>query len=160
AKEIAMPFRAGETLTYNVAWSAFSSAATVQLSVPERKDVSGWHTWHFRAAAHTISTVRTLFTVDDQFDSYTDAITLESREFEENLDEMGRKKAQTFHFIPQGQSARDQTAAVIVLPGTRDPLGALYSLRGVDWKNAQELRTPVYDGSKMYELRARLEAPA
>src|SRR5215470_2867421 len=38
AREITMPFRAGETLTYNVAWSAFSSAATVQLSVPERKD--------------------------------------------------------------------------------------------------------------------------
>ena len=72
-KESPMPFRPGETLTYRVSWAAFSSAASLQLSVPERRDLFGWQTWHFRALAHTLSPVRTLFAVDDQFDSYTDA---------------------------------------------------------------------------------------
>jgi Protein of unknown function (DUF3108) len=157
-KDVAMPFRIGETLNYEVAWATFSTAASVQLSVPERRDVLGWGTWHFRATAHTESPVRTLFTIDDQFDSYTDAATLESRQFEMYLDELGRKQNQTFHFVTEGQSAPGGVPVVIVLPGTRDPLGALYALRSVDWPHTQELRVPVYDGRNLYELRAHLEA--
>lgn len=153
-----MPFRIGETLNYEVAWATFSTAASVQLSVPERRDVLGWGTWHFRATAHTESPVRTLFTIDDQFDSYTDAATLESRQFEMYLDELGRKQNQTFHFVAEGQPAPGGVPVVIVLPGTRDPLGALYALRSVDWPHTQELRVPVYDGRNLYELHARMEA--
>lgn len=157
-KDVPMPFRIGETLNYEVAWATFSTAASVQLSVPERRDVLGWGTWHFRATAHTQSPVRTLFTIDDEFDSYTDAATLESRQFEMYLDELGRKQNQTFHFVAQGQPAPGGVPVVIVLPGTRDPLGALYALRCVDWPHTQELRVPVYDGRNLYELHAHLEA--
>lgn len=157
-KDVPMPFRIGETLNYEVAWATFSTAASVQLSVPERRDVLGWGTWHFRATAHTQSPVRTLFTIDDQFDSYTDTTTLESRQFEMYLDELGRKQNQTFHFVAQGQPAPGGVPVVIVLPGTRDPLGALYALRSVDWPHTQELRVPVYDGRNLYDLRAHLEA--
>lgn len=153
-----MPFRVGETLNYNVAWAAFSTAASVQLAVPEQRDIFGWGTWHFRALAHTLSPVRSLFTIDDQFDSYTDAATLESRQFELYLDEMGRKHDQVLHLIPQGQSPRGGVPAVIVLPGTRDPLGALYALRSVDWQRTPEFRAPVYDGRNLFEMRTRMEA--
>ena len=152
-KDVPMPFRIGETLNYEVAWATFSTAASVQLSVRER-----WGTWHFRANAHTESPVRTLFTIDDQFDSYTDAATLESRQFEMYLDELGRKQNQTFHFVAEGQPAPGGVPVVIVLPGTRDPLGALYALRSVDWPHTQEVRVPVYDGRNLYELRAHVEA--
>jgi hypothetical protein len=47
-----------------------------------------------------------------------------------------------------------------VSPGTRDPLGAVYALRGVDWQQTPESRAPVYDGRDVYEMRARLEIPA
>jgi len=157
-KDVPMPFRIGETLNYEVAWATFSTAASVQLSVPERRELSGWGTWHFRATAHTESPVRTLFTIDDQFDSYTDAATLESRQFEMYLDELGRKQNQTFHFVAQGQPAPGGVPVVIVLPGTRDPLGALYALRSVDWPHTQELRAPLYDGRNLYELHAHMEA--
>lgn len=157
-KDVPMPFHIGETLNYEVSWATFSTAASVQLSVAERRDLLGWGTWHFRATAHTQSPVRTLFTIDDQFDSYTDAATLESRQFEMYLDELGRKQNQTFHFIAQGQPAPGGVPVVIVLPGTRDPLGALYALRSVDWAHTQELRVPVYDGRNLYELHAHMEA--
>ena len=43
-KEQPMPFRAGETLNYNVSWAAFSTAASVQLNVNERRSLFGkWH---------------------------------------------------------------------------------------------------------------------
>jgi hypothetical protein len=158
--EAPMPFRIGEKLNYRVAWAAFTSAASIELTVPERRDLLGWGTWHFRALAHTLSPVRSLYSLDDQFDSYTDTATLESRQYETYLNEMGKKQEQVLHFLPEGQSSRGNGPGIVVSPGTRDPLGALYALRGVDWDHATEFKVPVYDGHDVYELRARLEVPA
>lgn len=155
-----VPFHIGETLNYRVSWAAFSSAASVQLSVPERRELFGWGTWHFRAVAHTMSSVRSLFEIDDQFDSYTDAATLESRQFELYLNEMGKKQDRVLHFVPEGQSPRGNQPAILLAPGTRDPLGALYALRGVDWEHTPEFRVSIYDGHDVYEMRARREVPA
>ncbi|MGH9745169.1 MAG: DUF3108 domain-containing protein [Candidatus Acidiferrales bacterium] len=158
--DVEMPFRIGEKLDYRVAWATFTNAASIQLTVPERRDLLGWGTWHFRASAHTLSPVRSLYALDDQFDSYTDTATLESRQYETYLNEMGKKQEQVMNFLPEGQSSRGNAAGIIVSPGTRDPLGALYALRGVDWDHATDFRVPVYDGRDVYELRARLEVPA
>jgi hypothetical protein len=158
AAEIPMPFRAGEILNYHVAWAIFPNAAALQMSVVERRNLLGWQTWHFRASAHSVVPARTLFAVDDQFDSYTDATTLESHQYEMYLNEMGSKQNEVLHLVPIGQSSRGNVAPVIVQPGTRDPLGALYALRAVDWQRTPDFRVPVYDGSNLYEVRARQES--
>src|ERR1700722_1123458 len=157
AVEGPMPFRIGETLNYDVAWSAFSSAATVQLCVPERREILGSRTWHFRAAAHTLSPLRTFMPMDDQIDSYTDTSTFESRQYETYLFEMGKKDNQILHFVVPGQSRRTSAPAVVVSPGTLDPLGALYMLRHVDWQRMPEFRAPVFDGADLVEMRAHLD---
>lgn len=154
-----MPFRAGETLDYQVAWAAFSNAADVQLNVVERRDLFGWETWHFRVTAHTTGTVRSLFAVDDQFDSYTDAASLESRQYEIYLNELGKKEQKLVHMLAPGQLPRAPGPTVAVPPGTRDPVGAFYALRGVDWKTTPEVRIAVYDGHDMYDVRAKVESP-
>ena len=154
-----MPFRVGEALNYQVSWAAFSTAASVQLNVVERRDLFGWATWHLRAAAHTAGSVRSLFAVDDQFDSYTDAAALESRQYEMYLNELGKKESKVVHMLPAGEVSRASGPSVVVPQGTRDPLGAFYVLRSVDWKATPQVRAPVYDGHDMYEVRANLEAP-
>jgi len=153
-----MPFHVGESLNYRVSWTAFADAAAFQLNVAERRNLFGWGTWHFRASAHTEGPVRSLFEIDDQFDSYTDAATLASRQYEVYLNELGRKQNQVVHMVATGEIARTSGPSVVVLPGTRDPLGALYVLRGVDWKATPEVRAPVYDGHDVYEIRAKLES--
>ena len=155
-----MPFHVGESLNYRVSWTAFAEAADFQMSVVERRNLFGWGTWHFRASAHTVGPVRSLFEIDDQFDSYTDAVSLASRQYEVYLSELGRKQNQVIHMVATGETARTSGPSVAVLPGTRDPLGALYVLRGVDWKTTPEVRAPVYDGHDVYEMRAKLESPA
>jgi hypothetical protein len=159
-REARMPFRIGEKLDYRVAWATFTNAASIELTVPERRDLMGWGTWHFRASAHTLSPMRAMIVLDDQFDSYTDAATLESRQYETYLNEMGQKQTEVFHFLPEGQPSRGHVAGVVVTPGTRDPLGAAYALRGVDWAQTPEFRAPVYDGHDVYDMRARLDVPA
>jgi hypothetical protein len=159
-KDLPMPFHVGETLNYRVSWSVFTNAANVQLNIPERRGLFDWPTWHFHASAHTLSPARSLATIDDQFDSYTDSVTLESRQFELHLDELGRKKEQTLYLLAAGQTPRPGVPATLVLADTRDPLGALYALRSVDWQKTPEYRAPVYDGRNLFDMRARLEAPS
>ncbi len=156
--EPTMPFRAGEILNYRVAWAILPNAAALQMNVVERRNLLGWQTWHFRASAHSENPARALFEVDDQFDSYTDTTTLESHQYELYLNEMGSQQNEVLHLIPVGQSARGAVAPVLVQPGTRDPLGAFYALRAVDWQRTPEFHVPVYDGSDLYEVRARQEA--
>jgi len=153
-----MPFRTGEILNYRVEWAIFANAAALQLNVVERRNLLGWQTWHFRASAHSEEPARTFFVVDDQFDSYTDATTLESHQYEMYLNELGSKENEVLHLVAIGQPNRGNVAPVIVQPGTRDPLGAFYALRAVEWQQTPEFHVPVYDGSDLYDVRARLEA--
>lgn len=157
-KEQPVPFRAGETLTYRISWSVFSNAASLELSAPERRELFGWETWHFRGIAHTLSSVRSLFPIDDQFDSYTDAATLDSHQFETHLNEMGRSTNQVLRLAPAGKPSNLPPPITIVPLGTRDALGAVYALRDVDWHNTVDFHTPVYDGRDLYELRASRES--
>jgi hypothetical protein len=158
AAEIPMPFRTGECLNYRVEWAIFPAAAALQMNVVERRNLLGWQTWHFRASAHSVVPARTFFEVDDQFDSYTDATTLESHQYEMYLNEMGSKENEVLHLVPIGQANRGNVAPVIVQPGTRDPLGAFYALRTVDWQQTPEFHVPVYDGRDLYDVRARQES--
>ena len=157
-KRIRVPFHVGETLNYRVAWASFSTAASLQVSVPERRILFGWPTWHFRAALHTQSPVRTLFAIDDEFDSYADALALDTRRYETYQNELGRKEDHVLDFLATGQKPWGPGPDVIVLPGTRDPVGALYALRVVDWQRTPEFHVPVYDGHDIYQLSARLDA--
>jgi Protein of unknown function (DUF3108) len=159
ADEPRMPFRVGETLTYQVSFAGFSNAATAELSVPEHREILGWRTWHFRASAHTLSPLRYFMTVDDQLDSYADVTTFESRQYETHLSEMGNIENQILHPSSVGQPHRTTIPVVVVLPGTLDPLGTLFELRTVNWRQTPEFRTPVYDGEDLLEVRARLEVP-
>ncbi len=158
AEEASLPFRVGETLNYRVEWAIFPNAAALQMSVVERRNLLGWQTWHFRASAHSEAPARTLFEVDDQFDSYTDATTLESHQYEMYLNELGSQQYDVMHLVAIGQANRGNVAPVIVQPGTRDPLGAFYALRAVDWQHTADFHFPVYDGSDLYEVGARQEA--
>jgi Protein of unknown function (DUF3108) len=157
-KDVALPFRAGEKLNYQVSWSAFLSAASVELTIPEQRNLYGSNTWHFRATAHTQGTARTLFPIDDEFDSYTNALMTGGQQYETYLNEMGRKQDQVLHFVVEGKANTAPVAGVIVWPGTFDPLGALFTLRTIDWQKTTEWQAPVYDGRDVYELKAKPEA--
>jgi hypothetical protein len=159
-KELSVPFHVGETLNYRVSWAAFPNAASLQLSVPEQRELFGWQTWHFRASAHTQSPVRSLFAIDDEFDSYTDARTFGCRQYEMYLNEMGRKENEIEHLVPLGESSRAPAPDVVVLPGTRDPVGALYALRTVDWQLTPQFQVPVYDGHDVYQVSAQRQTPS
>ena len=158
-KEAGAPLHAGETWQYSANVSKLNSVANLQLKVVEKRNVSGKSVWHLQAFAHTENPLRMVFTLDDQFDSYSDASTLVSLQYEMHLNEKGQIVNSVQRLTANGREPAPADAiAVRVLPGTRDPLGMMQYLRTVDWSKVPEVHSPVYDGHKLYDVYARLQA--
>lgn len=159
--DTALPLRTGEVLEYTANVSNLENVASLKLQVAGRGTFLGKSVWHLQAFAHTQNALRMIFEVDDQFDSYSDAATLASLQYEMRLNERGQKMESIQRMTATGKEpASPDAAQARVLPGTRDPLGLMQYLRNVDWAKAPEVRCPVYDGHKLYDVRARLRAAA
>jgi hypothetical protein len=157
--EASSPIRAGETWDFSANVSKLSAVANLKLKVTEKRDFQGKSAWHLQAFAHTENPLRMVFELDDQFDSYSDAGTLVSMQYEMHLNERGQAVDSVQRLTASGREpAPGNATAARVLPGTRDPLGMMQYLRTVDWAKTPEMRGPVYDGHKLYEARARLVA--
>jgi hypothetical protein len=149
--------RTGEVLEYSADVAKVSNVASLRLQVAEQRNFLGRNAWHLQAFAHTQNPLRMVFELDDQFDSYSDAGTMSSLQYEMHLSERGQKVESI-----QRMTTTDKEPAVAnvtetrVLPGTRDPLGMMQYLRNVDWSKTHEVRGPVYDGHKLYDVRASL----
>lgn len=154
----AVPFAAGERLDYAAHWNNFVTAATLKLLVVERRDFFGRPAWHFQAMAQTIDPVRMLYTIDDQFDSYMDAATLECRQYELYLREQSKRLDLVVPMAAKPDPNRNGTHVYLVLAGTQDPVGILYRLRAHDWAKEPVTRLPVFDGRKFYEVEAHRES--
>jgi Protein of unknown function (DUF3108) len=152
-----LPLRAGEVLEYTADVSKVSNVANLRLQVAERGKFLGKNSWHLRAFAHTENPLRMVFALDDEFDSYSDAGNMASLQYEMHLDERGQKVESIQRMTVTGREpAPTDATETRVLPGTRDPLGMMQYLRGVDWEKTSEVRSPVYDGRKLYDVRAKV----
>jgi hypothetical protein len=156
-----VPFRAGEILEYRVLFSKYSvNAAKVETAVVEQRDFFGHQAWHFRAIAHTMDTTRILFAIDDQFDSYTSVLNLFSIQYEMYLHEQGKEQTSQFRLTSDAEPAPADATAVRVASGTRDAISFLYNLRATDWQRVPELKVPVFDGRRLYDVVARVDTPS
>jgi len=152
-----LPLRAGEVLEYTANVANLNDVAKLKLQVGERKDFFGKNAWHLQAFAHTENPLRMVFVLDDQFDSYSDAASMTSLQYEMHLNERGQKVDSVQRMTAtEREPAPPHATETRVLPGTRDPLGMLQYLRNVDWTSTAEVRCPVYDGHKLYDVRAKL----
>jgi len=156
---VSSPLRSGETWQYSANVSKLNDVANLRLKVAEKRNFLGKSAWHLQAFAHTENPLRMVFALDDQFDSYSDAGTLVSMQYEMHLNEKGQTLDSVQRMSPTVKDPAPADAiAARVLPGTRDPLGMMQFLRTVDWTKTPEVRSPVYDGHKLYDVHARLEA--
>jgi len=154
----AVPFVAGERLEFAAQWNKFLTAAIVKMTVVERRDFYGAPAWHFQAKAQTIDPVRMIFALDDQFDSYTEAVMLESRQYESYIREQAKRDDLVIPMATKPEANRSGQHVYLVLPKTQDPLGFFYRMRVQDWRKEPVLKLPVFDGHKMYEVTAQRES--
>ncbi len=152
-----LPLKGGEVLDFAADVAKVSNVGTLQLKTAEKRNVSGKNAWHLQAFAHTQNPLRMVFELDDQFDSYSDPLTMTSVQYEMHLSERGQKVDSVQHLTSTGRDAAPPNAVQThVLPGTRDPLGMMQYLRHVDWSKTAKVEGPVYDGHKLYDVIASL----
>jgi hypothetical protein len=154
------PLHSGEVLEFAADVANLSNVANLRLQIVDRRDFFGKNAWHLQAFARTENPLRMVFELDDQFDSYSDAATLSSLQYEMHLNERGEKQESIQRMTTTGvERAAANATQTRVAPGTRDPLGLMQYLRTVDWTKTHEVRGPVYDGHKLYDVSARLDGP-
>jgi hypothetical protein len=147
---------AGEVLDFTGSVAKVSNVASLRLQVNGRKQIAGKDAWHLQAFAHTQNPLRMVFELDDQFDSYSVPGDFASVQYEMHLSERGQKVQSVQRLSATGREpAPAGASAAHVLPGTRDPLGMMQYLRSVDWAKTPEVHGPVFDGHKLYEVRAQ-----
>ena len=153
--EAATPLHAGEVLEFAADVAKLSNVANLRLQIVERRNFFGKSAWHLQAFARTENPLRMMFELDDQFDSYSDAATLSSLQYEMHLNERGEKQESIQRMTTTGtESPAPNATQTRVVPGTRDPLGMMQYLRTVDWNRVRDVHGPVYDGHKLYDVRA------
>jgi hypothetical protein len=151
------PLRSGEVLEFAADVAKLTNVANLRLQIVERRNFFGKNAWHLQAFARTENPLRMVFELDDQFDSYSDASTLSSLQYEMHLNERGQKQESIQRMkTTESALASPNATETRVRPGTRDPLGLMQYLRTVDWTKTHEVRSPVYDGHKLYDVTARL----
>lgn len=146
----------GETLDFSASMAKLNNVANLRIQTGERRDFLGKSVWHVQAVAHTENPLRMVFILDDQFDSYSEAASMTSVQYEMHLNEKGQKVDTVERMTTTGREVPPPNVTEArVVPGTRDPLGMLQYLRSVDWSKTPEVHSWVYDGRKLYEVRAR-----
>jgi hypothetical protein len=156
-KDVDAPWwHAGETLEFSASMAKLNNVANLRIQTAGRTDFLGRSVWHMQAVAHTENPLRMMFVLDDQFDSYSDAASMTSVQYEMHLNERGQKVDTVERMTTTGREVPPPNVTEArVVPGTRDPLGTLQYLRSADWSKTPEVRSWVYDGRKLYEVRAR-----
>src|SRR5450432_2492515 len=149
--EASSPIRAGEIWDFSANVSKLSAVANLKLKVAEKRNFQGKSAWHLQAFAHTQNPLRMVFELDDQFDSYSDAGTMASLQYELHLSERGQKVDSIQRMTTTSREAASGNASQTrVLPGTRDPLGMMQFLRHVDWSKMHEVRGPIHVSQKLH----------
>lgn len=153
--------RTGEVLQFVADVAKLTSVADLRLQILEQRNFYGKSAWHLQAVAHTENPLRMVFELDDQFDSYSDASSFSSLQYEMHLNERGQKIESVQRMTTSRSTSSSQNVSEThVLPGTRDPLGYMQFLRTVDWPQTRETTGPVYDGHKSYDVRASYQGKA
>src|SRR5204863_2829396 len=110
---------ASYVLEYTANCSEHTNLASLKLQVARGGNFLGKSSWHLQAFAHTQNPLRMVFELDDQFDSYSDAGTLASLQYEMRLSERGQKVQSVQRMTATGQEpASEDATEARVLPGT------------------------------------------
>jgi Protein of unknown function (DUF3108) len=147
----------GEVLQFSASVAKVSNVASLRLEVVDKKEMHGKPAWHFQATARTQNAMRMVFDLDDQFDSFSESSSFVGIQYEMHLNERGQKVQSVQRLTTTGKEPSPPGASsAVVLPGTRDPLGMMQYLRSINWDQTREVKSPVFDGRKLYDVRAKI----
>lgn len=165
-REISVPFKVGETLTYDVSWSQFLTAGTAVAKVVEKKASNGSSAYAIVADGRPVPLVARFYPVYYKMDSLLDSFTALSQWTSNYSEESGRKRQtftrfdrvrrRAFYEDPVASSKEDFTVPANV----QDGLATLYAIRGRAFKAGERFTVPVADDGSLYSVEFEVAGPA
>ncbi len=157
--EKVVPFRAGESLTYDVSWSDTLTAGSATLTVREKRPSFGSTAYYMVAEGRPSSLLSRLYAVYYKADSLIDAYTLFPQRGSVFSQENGRQRMKETRFEQSRRAATFQmrTATTMTqdqaLSGpTHDGLSALSAMRTLDFRPGATSAFAVSDSGYLYRV--------
>jgi hypothetical protein len=165
-REVAVPFKVGETLTYDVSWSQFLTAGTAVVKVIEKKPSNGSTAYAIVADGRPVPLVARFYPVYYKMDSLLDSFTGLSQWTSTYSEESGRKRqsftrfdraaGRAFYEDPAEPSLKQDFA---IPANVQDGLATLYAIRGRAFKKGERFTIPVADDGSLYSVEFQVSGP-
>jgi Protein of unknown function (DUF3108) len=168
SREASVPFKVGESLTYDVSWSAVLVAGTATAQVVDKKSTSttGPGVYSMVVEGRPVPMLARLYNLYYKMDSLLDSVTLLSQRGTLYSEEGTDKTTSTTRFDRAARRAfyerqSDTTTKVdFAIPaGTQDGLAAFYTIRTHAFKAGERFSIPVADGGGMYTVQIDVAQP-
>jgi hypothetical protein len=164
--ERAVPFKVGETLTYDVSWSSYLTAGTAVTTVKEKKPSYNSTAYYVVAEGRPTPLLAKLYTLYYKMDSLIDSYTLLPQRGSTYSEEGRRRRFRTTTFdrkankvLFEYQSDTTVKDSFTTSPATQDALSAVYVLRAVPFKAGDKMTMPVSDDGINYKAQFEIGAP-
>lgn len=167
-KEQAVPFRSGETLTYDIGWSSYVTAGTATIAVQQKRASYGSTAYYVVAEGRPTPLLAKLYTLYYKVDTLLDAYSLLPQRGSVYAEEGTRHRMKTTLFDHAAKKVRYevQTATLVkkdmAVPAyAQDALSALYVLRSIPLKSGDKFNMPIADNGNVYKVQmtvGRVEA--
>lgn len=155
--EAAVPFKVGETLTYDVSWSMLLTAGTAVATVRERRSAGGSTAYSMDAEGRPVPLVARLYPISYKIDTLLDTYLLQSyRSTFVAEEKSSRKTAVTTFDRPRRRvnyeltDETKTTSEYSVPPDAQDGLAAFYLLRARGVKTGERFSIPVADSGTVF----------
>ena len=164
--EPAVPFKAGERLTYDVSWSSVLVAGTATATVVEKKPSSNSTAYYIVAEGRPLPILAKLYKLYYKMDTLIDSYTLLPQRASVYSEEGGQHRSHETTFDrPAHRAAYESRTTstfksdLTIAPDVQDALSALYVLRAVPLKAGDRMTMPISDSGKNYKMVLQVTGP-
>jgi Protein of unknown function (DUF3108) len=164
-KEMAVPFKTGETLDYDIGWSSFVTAGTAEIVVKEKKASYNSTAYYIVAEGRPTTIVAKLYTLYYKADTLLDVFSMLPQRGSLYSEEGKRHRMKTTTFDQAAKKAtfevetRTTVKKDFAIPGfTQDALSAIYVLRSIPFKAGEKFNMPVSDNGQIYRVQMQVGA--
>jgi hypothetical protein len=165
--EPTVPFRVGETLTFDVSWSSFLTAGTAVATVKEKQPSFNSTAYYIVAEGRPTPLVAALYPVYYKLDTLLDSYTLLPQRATAYTEERRKHRLKTTRFdrparrvFFEYQTDTTVKSEFATSQATLDTLSALYMLRTLPLKAGERRTVPVTDSGINYRMEVEATAPA
>jgi uncharacterized protein DUF3108 len=165
AREAEVPFRVGETLTYDVSWSQFLTAGTAVSKVIEKKPASGSTAYAVVADGRPLPLVARFYPVYYKMDSLIDSFSVLSHESSLYTEEKGKTRQSNMRFDRAARRvfyeapSESMKQNFEVPANVQDGLATLYAVRAHAFKPGEHFSIPVADDGSLYSVEIDTSVP-